>query len=90
MLLEVASRVKPNLELKFANIQAMREEIARIAPMYAGIEKLALHGDSVQYGGRRLLEGGASLEDYRPSWANVEPGHIAQDVLEAAYWIVAQ
>ena len=59
MLLEVASRVKPNLELKFANIQAMREEIARIVPIYAGIEKLALHGDSVQYGGWRLLEGGA-------------------------------
>lgn len=32
----------------------------------------------------------ASLEDHRPSRANVEPGHIAQDVLEAAYWIVAQ
>lgn len=38
----------------------------------------------------RTGEGVASLEDHRPSWANVEPGHIAQDVLEAAYWIVAQ
>ena len=59
VLLDVASRVKPHLELRFANIQAMREEIARVVPMYEGIEKLAHHGDSVQYGGRRLLEGGA-------------------------------
>ncbi len=58
VLLDVAQRVKPDLELKFPSIQAMREEIARVVPMYAGIEKLAHHGDSVQYGGRRLLEGG--------------------------------
>ena len=58
VLLAVAQRVKPNLELTFPSIQAMREEIAKVVPMYAGIEKLAHHGDSVQYGGRRLLEGG--------------------------------
>ncbi len=59
VLLEVAGRVKPGLNLGFADIAAMRAEIARVVPMYAGIESLKTHGDSVQYGGRRLLEGGA-------------------------------
>jgi molybdopterin-dependent oxidoreductase alpha subunit len=59
VLLEVARRVKLGLNLGCETPQAMREEIARVVPMYAGIEDLQHHGDSVQYGGRRLLEGGA-------------------------------
>ena len=38
----------------------------------------------------RTGEGVPSLEEYRPSWANVEPDFVAEDVLEAAHWIVAQ
>jgi molybdopterin-dependent oxidoreductase alpha subunit len=37
--------------------QEIREEIARIVPFYAGIEKLRSTGDAVQYGGPRLCEG---------------------------------
>jgi molybdopterin-dependent oxidoreductase alpha subunit len=59
VLLAVAQRVKPDLALGYETIQAMRAEIAQVVPMYAGIEGLEHHGDSVQYGGRRLLEGGA-------------------------------
>jgi molybdopterin-dependent oxidoreductase alpha subunit len=38
--------------------EQIREEIAEIIPSYAGIEKLRMTGDSIQYGGRRLCEGG--------------------------------
>jgi molybdopterin-dependent oxidoreductase alpha subunit len=59
VLLEVARRVKPNLELGCHHARAIREEIARVVPLYDGIQTLENPGDSVQYGGRRLLEGGA-------------------------------
>lgn len=36
---------------------AIRREIARVVPFYAGIETLRQTGDSVQYGGERLCEG---------------------------------
>jgi molybdopterin-dependent oxidoreductase alpha subunit len=36
----------------------MRDEIARAVPFYAGVEKLKITGDSVQYGGPHLCAGG--------------------------------
>jgi predicted molibdopterin-dependent oxidoreductase YjgC len=41
----------------FASGQAIRDEIAGVVPMYAGIETLADTGDAVQWGGARLCEG---------------------------------
>jgi len=38
--------------------RSLRAEIARVVPMYAGIENLAATGDSVQYGGRHLCAAG--------------------------------
>lgn len=38
--------------------QSIREEIARVVPFYAGCERLQKTGDSMQYGGPRLCEGG--------------------------------
>jgi molybdopterin-dependent oxidoreductase alpha subunit len=58
VLLEVARRIKPTPELGCADTQAIRNEIAQVVPFYAGIETLRHPGDSVQYGGTRLLEGG--------------------------------
>jgi anaerobic selenocysteine-containing dehydrogenase len=37
---------------------AIRAEIARAVPLYAGIERLAKRGDHVQWGGRRLFADG--------------------------------
>jgi predicted molibdopterin-dependent oxidoreductase YjgC len=37
---------------------AIRREIARAVPLYAGIETLAAKGDQVQWGGRRLFADG--------------------------------
>jgi predicted molibdopterin-dependent oxidoreductase YjgC len=45
--------------VEFAGGQEIRDEIARIVPLYAGIETLGRIGDAVQWGGTRLCEGGA-------------------------------
>jgi predicted molibdopterin-dependent oxidoreductase YjgC len=57
---DLASRVRPDLADKFAwrDGRALREEIARVVPSYAGIETLAESGDAIQWGGRHLCAGG--------------------------------
>ncbi len=34
--------------------------------------------------------GVASLSEFRPTWANVEPDYIAEQVLDAVHWILRQ
>lgn len=57
---DVAARVRPDLGAKFtwSDNQALRQEIARVVPLYAGIETLAETGDQVQWGGRHLCADG--------------------------------
>jgi molybdopterin-dependent oxidoreductase alpha subunit len=57
---ELAARVAPERasQCAFGSGQAIRDEIARIVPMYAGVEQLRRTGDAVQWGGTRLCEGG--------------------------------
>lgn len=57
---EVAARVYPEKrdKITFANAQAIRDEIARVMPNYAGIERLRKKGDQFQYGGRVLYKDG--------------------------------
>jgi molybdopterin-dependent oxidoreductase alpha subunit len=57
---DLASRVTPERSDRFAwpTNQALRAEIARVVPSYAGIETLAEKGDQVQWGGRHLCAGG--------------------------------
>ena len=53
---------------------AIRAEIARVVPAYAGIEKLRVTGDQIQVGGERLCEGGVfPTRDGRASFAVVTP-----------------
>jgi molybdopterin-dependent oxidoreductase alpha subunit len=56
---ELAARVRPELadRVRFTETPAIRDEIARVIPTYAGIEELREQGDEFQYGGRRLCEG---------------------------------
>ncbi len=42
----------------FPTSQSVREEMGRVMPLYAGIEKLSKEGDWIQWGGERLGEGG--------------------------------
>ncbi|MGH8020376.1 MAG: FdhF/YdeP family oxidoreductase [Opitutaceae bacterium] len=60
ILLEVAKAAKPESahKLGFDDGWAMREEIARVVPFYAGIEKLRQSGDQFQYGGPHLCANG--------------------------------
>lgn len=60
---------------------AVREEIARVVPFYAGIEKLKKTGDSFQYGGPHLCVGGVfPTADGKGRFVAVplpKPGHAA-------------
>lgn len=60
VLSELAGRARPERAdaVRFEDTAAIREEIARVVPMYAGIERLRAKGDQVQYGGPHLCEGG--------------------------------
>lgn len=57
---DVARRVDPDLTpfFEWSDNQALRAEIARVVPTYAGIETLATTGDAVQWGGRHLCADG--------------------------------
>lgn len=57
---DLAARVKPELRelIRFADAQAIREEIAKAAPEYDGIQRLGKTGDVFQRGGAWLCEGG--------------------------------
>lgn len=58
---EIAARVRPELadRVRFASTAAVRAEIGRIVPDYAGIERLVEGGDQLQYGGAHLAADGA-------------------------------
>jgi molybdopterin-dependent oxidoreductase alpha subunit len=86
---EVANRVRPALRAAFSwpTNQALREEIARVVPLYAGIEDLADTGDAVQWGGRHLCAGGTfPTPDGRGRFSVLEPP--ADDLPEGA-WLVS-
>lgn len=57
---ELAARARPELadKVRFTGTPAIREEIERAVPFYAGIAGLSAFGDNVQYGGRHLCPGG--------------------------------
>lgn len=57
---DLAARVHPDKRdlITFKDAQAIRDEIARVMPNYAGIETLRKAGDQVQYGGRYLYANG--------------------------------
>ncbi|HEX5011147.1 MAG TPA: molybdopterin-dependent oxidoreductase [Planctomycetota bacterium] len=59
MLAQFARAVKPQgaERLGLDDSAAIRRDIARAVPAYAGIERLARQGDQFQWGGARLCEG---------------------------------
>ncbi len=59
IFLDLARRVQPDRadRLTYPNTQVLREEIARVVPMYEGIQHLRKTGDQVQYGGPHLCAG---------------------------------
>ena len=72
---DLAVRTDPRRAEAFdwADNRALRTEIARVVPMYAGIETLTDTGDAVQYGGRHLCAGGEfPLPDGRARFSVVD------------------
>ena len=73
---DVARRVRPALRAAFSwpTNADLRAEIARVVPLYAGIETLADTGDAVQWGGRHLCPGGEfPTPDGRGAFSVLEP-----------------
>jgi predicted molibdopterin-dependent oxidoreductase YjgC len=73
---EVAARVHPGRagRIRFPNAAAIRQEIARAVPLYAGIERLGQKGDQVQWGGRVLYSDGRfATPDGKAHFAPVTP-----------------
>ncbi len=56
----IGRRSMPNGELLFPfnDPQSIREEMARVVPIYQGIERLSNEGDYLQWGGPQLFKGG--------------------------------
>jgi molybdopterin-dependent oxidoreductase alpha subunit len=81
---DVIARVRPGMadQLQFVDAGAIRAEIARAIPLYAGIETLQTAGDQVQWGGPRLFDDGefatpdgrARLRAVKPLGRLPEPG----------------
>lgn len=85
---DVANRVRPDLRphLSWPTNRALRAEIARIVPSYAGIEELADTGDAIQWGGRHLCAGGAfPTEDGRGHFTPLVPA--APDVEAGSFFV---
>ncbi len=58
--MEAAARAYPERasQIRFRDAAAIRDEIAKAVPLYAGIEHLHVKGDQVQWGGRNLFADG--------------------------------
>ncbi|MFG1941962.1 FdhF/YdeP family oxidoreductase [Nonomuraea sp. NPDC048826] len=73
---ELAATTRPEISrhVRFTGTPAIRTEIERAVPFYAGIAGLRRFGDHVQYGGRHLCPGGRfPTPDGRGGFSVVEP-----------------
>lgn len=80
VLADLAARVRPERAhaVDFPDAQAVRNDIARAVPFYAGIEALRHKGDMVQWGGPRLCDGGRfGHPDGRARFVPVDPPELA-------------
>jgi molybdopterin-dependent oxidoreductase alpha subunit len=78
---EVMARVRPNRanDIRFESAQAIRAEIARAVPLYAGIERLQQKGDQVQWGGPVLYaDGRFATSDGLAHFAPVSAGRVVR------------
>jgi molybdopterin-dependent oxidoreductase alpha subunit len=81
---EVMARVRPEAAhlIRFESAAAIRAEIARAVPLYAGIERLERKGDQFQWGGRVLFaDGPFATPDGKAHFSVVKPPqrHRASD-----------
>jgi molybdopterin-dependent oxidoreductase alpha subunit len=85
---DVAMRARPDVRDAFSwrTNQALRAEIAKVVPAYAGIERLEKTGDAVQWGGRHLAYGGVfPTPSGRGRFTQVTPATF--DIPEGAFFV---
>jgi predicted molibdopterin-dependent oxidoreductase YjgC len=60
VMVDLAARVRPEAadKIRFRDAAAIRNEMARAIPLYAGIERLHKQGDQIQWGGPQLFTDG--------------------------------
>ncbi|HET8642240.1 MAG TPA: molybdopterin-dependent oxidoreductase, partial [Pseudonocardiaceae bacterium] len=79
IFVELAKRVRPDVadRIHFDGTAAIRADIARSVPLYAGIEKLRSFGDQFQYGGPHLAAGWRfPTPDGKAHWSVVRPRRV--------------
>jgi molybdopterin-dependent oxidoreductase alpha subunit len=73
----IGRRSMPNGDLlfPFTDARAIREEMARVMPIYQGIERLQKEGDYLQWGGPHLFKGGSfrGMPEERALFSVLEP-----------------
>jgi molybdopterin-dependent oxidoreductase alpha subunit len=72
----IGRKVMPNGDLLFPfnDTQSIRDEMARVMPIYRGIEKLRKEGDQLQWGGPFLFKRGfSSMPENRALFTALEP-----------------
>jgi len=69
--------------INFPTGDAIRADIDRCIPLYSGVVQLKAEGDSIQYGGQRLLENGIcpAFEDRRARFSVTVPPHLRAKLL---------
>ena len=61
----------------FSDTRSIREEMSRVMPIYAGIEKLREEGDQLQWGGPQLYrEGFSMMPAHRALFTAIEPAEL--------------
>jgi molybdopterin-dependent oxidoreductase alpha subunit len=76
--------------MDFPDAAAIRAEIARAVPLYAGIERLAAKGDQVQWGGRTLFSDGRfATPDGRAHFSVVHPHGRNRTAASSARFLVS-
>ncbi|HEY9799102.1 MAG TPA: FdhF/YdeP family oxidoreductase [Leptolyngbyaceae cyanobacterium] len=91
VFLELARRVKPDLadKLTFADTASIREEIAQVVPLYAGIQHLQQAGDQFQYGGSHLCFGwNFPTADGKAHFAALTPPQ--KELPEGHFWVATR
>jgi molybdopterin-dependent oxidoreductase alpha subunit len=79
IFMELAAKVRPDDAhlIRFADGQAIRDEIAKAVPAYDGIQHLSKKGDAVQWGGRTLCKDGVfPTPDGRAHFATLAPPEL--------------
>ena len=79
IFMELAAKVRPDNAhlIRFADGQAIRDEIAKAVPAYDGIQHLSKKGHAVQWGGRTLCKDGVfPTPDGRAHFATLAPPEL--------------